>query len=158
MKKNLLTLVVYLFLAMSMFSQTGMYESNIVHSLNWDEDKQEYVENGQPVVSSNWKMYFDSKKTKSMILVVNDVVVAVEVIIDSGSFDKYKYHDGNGGTRIMYIKDDNVFLVYTEKNSSGRYEVMYAFRGEFKKMSKKKYKASIDKHEVKLVDDGTRQI
>ena len=147
-------------MAITGFSQIGVFESNMTIESKWDYEKEEYVSIGDVNTDVNWKLYYDSKSTKTIVLVVNNIVKAAETIICSDKYGKNHYFDGIKGTRVMYVKEDDVFLVYIDKNSYGRYETMYLFYGYHKKISKKNFKSEIGGYEVEVVngDDAIRQI
>ena len=149
MKKQLILIFTCMLMALSGLAQSGKFESNECFSYTWDEHKDEYVSVGGSDNTTKWVMYYDSNKNSIMILVSNDKIIGVEEIIYIGYADRKTFYDGNKGTRIMYAQEDgeDFFIVYYDKDDSGRYQLMFVFTGTHKKMSGKKIKKETRKIE-----------
>jgi hypothetical protein len=146
MRRTILTILSCLLFAITTFAQSGKFESNAVFKHVWDEQKDEYVsasdQNGTDLV-----MYYDAKKEKVMILVSQGKIIGFEQIVSEGSADGRTFYDGNKGTRIMYAKEENIFVVFYDQDNTGRYLVMFVFTGTHQKMSGKKIKKETNKME-----------
>jgi len=155
--KQILTTIVTLLFSVAVFSQTGMFESNMVNKCMWDYEKEEYICEPDNY-STSWKMFVDPKSSKLMVLVVENQVVAAELITSSPKINNKTVHDGSQGTRVMYFKKKKLFLVYTNKDLDGRYREMYVFAGKFTKLSKKSFEKEVNKYEIAKPQGVVRQI
>ncbi len=144
--KKLIILTLAVIFAIPLMSQNGIYKSNFLVNTVWDYSSQQYVPT-DTVKNMYWKVYFCPSEGYSAIL-CNEKVIGYEEIKLAEKKDGTKIYDGNKGARILYFKKDNVFLIFYNKDSNGRYRDMYVLSGIFTKMSKKKLKESFLKEDL----------
>lgn len=143
--KKFIFLTLAVIFSVPVISQNGVYKSNNLISYSWDYSKNSYLSN-DTIKSVFWKVYFCPSKSYCVVFCNGDIL-AYETIKLSEKIEKTKIYDGDKGSRVMYYKKENAFIIFHEQDDRGRYKYMYVMSGYLTKMSNKKLKESLLKEE-----------